>query len=113
MFSIWEVCDPLSLSKDESLNILTGAPCFFGQERTSIPHLKRPDISEVKERVLQTIRTVFPHVYDVGVRRIRQVGKLWMAEGSYRSEGKESPSVSRLGCLADLRFLVLDDSSNV
>jgi len=63
------------------------------QERISIPRFKRPGIGEdeVKERVLKMIRRVSPHGYGVEFRKIRQVGDLWEAEGSYRSEGKEAP----------------------
>jgi len=77
---------------DGSLNIVGVGFVSFKQERLEIPRFKRPGIGEeeVKERVLKMIRRVSPHGYGVEFRKIRQVGALWEAEGSYRSEGKES-----------------------
>jgi hypothetical protein len=65
----------------------------FWQERVATPRYKRPGIreEEVKERVLKMIRKVYPRGYGLEFRKIRQIGDLWEAEGSYRSEGKESP----------------------
>lgn len=72
----------------------------FKQERLEIPRFKRPGISEeeVKERVLKMIRRVSPHGYGVEFRKIRQIGDLWEADGSYRSEGKDAP------CRFTIRF---------
>ncbi len=66
---------------------------FLTQERRSIPRYKRPGIdeNEVKERVLKLISRVAPNSHGVEFRKIRQIGPLWEAEGSFRSEGKEFP----------------------
>jgi hypothetical protein len=78
---------------DENLNT-AGVDCVsVRQGRPAIPRYKRPGIGEdeVKERVLKMIRRVSPHGYGVEFRKIRQVGELWEADGSYRVEGKDAP----------------------
>ncbi|MGA2237857.1 MAG: hypothetical protein ABSG74_01460 [Candidatus Bathyarchaeia archaeon] len=37
------------------------------------------------------IRRVSPHGYGIEFRKIRQVGVLWEADGSYRVEGRDAP----------------------
>ena len=78
---------------NESLIIAGRARVFLTQERRSIPRYKRPGIdeNEVKERVLKLISRVAPNSHGVEFRKIRQIGPLWEAEGSFRSEGKEFP----------------------
>jgi hypothetical protein len=78
---------------DESLNIAGVGFVSLRQERLAIPRYKRPGIGEdeVKERVLRMIRKVFPHGYGIEFRKIRQVGVLWEADGSYRVEGRDAP----------------------
>ena len=78
---------------DESLNTVGVDSVSLRQERLAIPRYKRPGIGEdeVKERVLKMIRRVSPHGYGVEFRKIRQVGVLWEADGSYRVEGKDAP----------------------
>jgi hypothetical protein len=78
---------------DESLNIAGVGFVSLRQERLAIPRYKRPGIGEdeVKERVLKMIRRVSPHGYGIEFRKIRQVGELWEADGSYRVEGRDAP----------------------
>ena len=78
---------------DESLNIAGVGFVPLRQERLAIPRYKRPGIGEdeVKERVLRMIRRVSPHGYGIEFRKIRQVGVLWEADGSYRVEGRDAP----------------------
>ena len=78
---------------DESLNIAGVGFVCLRQERLAIPRYKRPGIGEdeVKERVLKMIRRVSPHGYGIEFRKIRQVGELWEADGSYRVEGRDAP----------------------
>jgi len=78
---------------DESLNIAGVGSVSLRQERLAIPRYKRPGIGEdeVKERVLKMIRRVSPHGYGIEFRKIRQVGELWEADGSYRVEGRDAP----------------------
>jgi hypothetical protein len=78
---------------DESLNIAGVGFVSLRQERLAIPRYKRPGIGEdeVKERVLRMIRRVSPHGYGIEFRKIRQVGELWEADGSYRVEGRDAP----------------------
>ena len=78
---------------DESLNIVGVGFVSLRQERLAIPRYKRPGIGEdeVKERVLKMIRRVSPHGYGIEFRKIRQVGELWEADGSYRVEGRDAP----------------------
>ena len=78
---------------DESLNIAGVGFVSLRQERLAIPRYKRPGIGEdeVKERVLKMIRRVSPHGYGIEFRKIRQVGVLWEADGSYRVEGRDAP----------------------
>lgn len=77
---------------DESLNIAGVGFVSLRQERLAIPRYKRPGIGEdeVKERVLKMIRRVSPHGYGIEFRKIRQVGELWEADGSYRVEGRDA-----------------------
>jgi hypothetical protein len=78
---------------DESLNIAGVDSLSVRQGRIAIPRYKRPGIGEdeVKERVLKMIRRVSPHGYGVEFRKIRQVGELWEADGSYHVEGRDAP----------------------
>ena len=77
----------------ESLNTAGVDSVVIKQGRLAIPRYKRPGIGEdeVKERVLKMIRRVSPHGYGIEFRKIRQVGELWEAEGSYRVEGRDAP----------------------
>ncbi len=58
-----------------------------------ILRFERPGITEreVRERSIRLIQRVCPKGYGVEFRRIRRVGDLWEAEGSYRSPDSESP----------------------
>jgi hypothetical protein len=58
-----------------------------------MPRYKRPGISEqeVKDKVLKMTQKVCPKRYGVVFRRIRQLGDLWEADGTYRSPESEMP----------------------
>jgi hypothetical protein len=44
---------------------------------------------EVRDKVLKMIQKVCPKRYGVQFRRIRQLGDLWEADGTYRSPDTE------------------------
>jgi hypothetical protein len=46
---------------------------------------------QVRERVLKMIQKVCPKRYAVEFRKIRRVGDLWEADGTYRSPDSETP----------------------
>jgi hypothetical protein len=45
----------------------------------------------VKDKVLKMTQQVCPRRYAVEFRRIRQVGGLWEADGTYRSPESDAP----------------------
>jgi len=60
---------------------------------STIPRFKRPSITEqeVKARVLKMTQQVCPKRYAVEFRRVRQVGDLWEADGTYRAPDSDTP----------------------
>jgi len=46
---------------------------------------------EIRARVLKMTQKICPKRYAVEFRRIRQLGDLWEADGTYRSPDNETP----------------------
>jgi hypothetical protein len=58
-----------------------------------MPRYERPGISEqeVREKVLKMTQKICPKRYGVEFRRVRKLGELWEADGTYRSPDSEAP----------------------
>jgi len=61
---------------------------------------------EVRARVLKMTQKVCPKRYAVEFRRIRQLGDLWEADGTYRSTDSETPRrfTIRFGSQGTVKF---------
>ena len=64
-----------------------------GRGVSTIPRFKRPGITEedVKIKVMKMTQQVCPQRHAVEFRKIRQVGDLWEADGTYRFPESETP----------------------
>jgi len=58
-----------------------------------MPRYERPGISEqeVREKVLKMTQKICPKRYGVEFRRVRKLGDLWEADGTYRSPDSQTP----------------------
>ena len=73
-----------------------------------MPRFKRPGITEeeVKAKILKMTQQVCPQRYAVEFRKIRQLGDLWEADGTYRFPDSETPRrfTVRLGMQGTVKF---------